>query len=258
MNRRTFIGLAGASTAAVATAGCLSGTLGSTGSGPEEMSVDDVENLNVETTDRNTIEVQGVGTVGTDPNSAELSVAVEAHDSDDATAVVGELATKSEQLVDALTEYGIPEDNVTTERYSLGEHSRRNRYEGEHRFRIQVENPDQVGEVIDLAADSGADELGRVSFTVTGDRREELYDEAVKRAVDDARSEAELFATAADVTLGDPVSIETSRSDFRPRRVGLTASDGAGGAPPTELEHGQVSVRATATIEYAFEASDGE
>ena len=64
MNRRTFIGLAGASTAAVATAGCLSGSLGSTGSGPEDMTVDDVENLNVETTDRNTIEVQGVGTVG--------------------------------------------------------------------------------------------------------------------------------------------------------------------------------------------------
>ncbi|PSQ38588.1 hypothetical protein BRD08_00865 [Halobacteriales archaeon SW_10_66_29] len=132
MNRRTFIGLAGASTAAVATAGCLSGTLGSTGSGPEEMSVDDVENLNVETTDRNTIEVQGVGAIGTEPNKAELSAAVEASDRENASNVVQELATGSEQLTQALEEYGIPAEDITTEWYSLGENSRKNRFEGEH------------------------------------------------------------------------------------------------------------------------------
>jgi len=259
MNRRTFIGLAGASTAAVATAGCLSGGLGSTGSGPQETTVDDVESLNVETTERNTIEVQGVGTVSTEPNKAELSVAVEAHDSDEASAVVEELATRSEQLTGALEEYGIPSEDITTERYSLGEHSRKNRYEGEHRFRVEVQDPDAVGEVIDLVADSAADEIRGVNFTITDDRRAELYDQAVERAVEDAREEAQLYATAADVSLGDPVSIETSRGGVRPHRaVELTAASGDAGAPTTELETGQVTVRATATIEYGFDAAGEE
>ena len=257
MNRRTFIGLAGASTAAVATAGCLSGSLGSTGSGPEDMTVDDVENLNVETTDRNTIEVQGVGAIGTEPNKAELSAAVEASDRENASNVVQELATGSEQLTGALEEYGIPAEDITTERYSLGEDSRDNQFEGEHRFRIEVQDPDSVGEVIDLVADSGADEIRRVNFTITDDKRSTLYDQAVERAVEDAREEAQLYATAADVSLGDPVSIETSQRNVSPYRAfNLSAASGDAGAPTTELETGQVTVTATATIEYEFTAGE--
>ncbi|PSP19866.1 SIMPL domain-containing protein [Halobacteriales archaeon QH_10_65_19] len=260
MNRRTFIGLAGASTATVATAGCLSAGLGSTGSQSEDVTLDDVENLNVETTDRNTIQVQGIGRVAAEPNSVTLSASIEAHDRDDASTVVEELATRSEQLIEDLTAYGIPEDSITTARYSLGEHSRRNRYEGEHRFSIEVDDPDNAGEVIDVAAGSEADQIGRVNFTVTGDKRDELYDEAVKRAVADAREEAELYAGAADVSLGDPVSIETTQRGVSPHAMSLsmTAGDAVGSAPPTELEQGQVSVSARATIEYGFDAGNGE
>jgi len=261
MNRRTFIGLAGASTAAVATAGCLSSGLGSTSSQPEDVTLDDVENLNVETTDRNTIQVQGVGSVAAEPNSATLSVSIEAHDRNDASNVVSELATRSEQLIDDLTAYGIPEDSITTSGYSLREDSRQNRYEGEHRFSIEVDDPDSVGEVIDVAADSEADQIGRVNFTITGDERDSLYDEAVERAVADAREEAELYAAAADVSLGDPVSVETAQRGVTPqvRRFEMTAGDGAGqSAPPTELEHGQVTVSARASIEYEFDARDSE
>lgn len=259
MNRRTFIGLAGASTAAVATAGCLSGGLGSTASGPEDVTLDDVENLNVAATDRNTIQVQGVGSVAADPNSATLSATIEAHDRDDASNVVAELATRSEQLIEDLTADGVPEDSITTSGYSLREDSRQNRYEGEHRFSIEVDDPDDVGEVIDVAADSEADQIRRVNFTITGDERDSLYDQAVERAVADAREEAELYTAAADVSLGDPVSIETTQRGVSPqvRRFEMAADSAGQSAPPTELEHGQVTVSARATIEYEFDAGDG-
>jgi uncharacterized protein YggE len=253
MNRRRFLSLAGASTATVATAGCL-GSLGGTSS-PESV---DVEDLNVEATDRNTIAVQGTGAVSTEPNSATLSVSVEATDREEASNVSDELARRTEQLIADLTEFGIPEDSITTAGYSLGEDSRSNRYEGEHRFRIEVDDPDQVGNVIDVAADSTADEIRRVNFTIDDEKQEELYDQAVERAVENAREEAELYTAAADVSLGDPVSIETSGSGVSPhrRRVFMSAGDAAESAPPTELERGQVTVSATATIEYEFDAGD--
>lgn len=259
MNRRKFIALTGASTAAIATAGCITGTIGNAGSTePDDVTLDEVEGLNVQATDRNTIQVNGSGTVTTDPDSAVLSVSIEGSDGEEASNVVDELATRSDQLTADLTAYGIPEDDITTTNYSLGEDSRSNHYEGEHQFRIQLDDSDEVGSVIDVAADSTADEIRRVNFTASDERREELRDQAVDRAVEDARAEAEQFAAAAGVSLGEPVSIETSDSGVSPysHRVYLTAESDAGAA--TELQRGQVTVSASVTIEYSFETADEE
>ena len=83
------------------------------------------------------------------------------------------------------------------------------------------------------------------------------YSCASLRASSTAREEAQLYATAADVSLGDPVSIETSQRNVSPHRAfELSATSGDAGAPTTELETGQVTVTATATIEYEFTAGE--
>ena len=252
MQRRHFIAVAGTGAAGVL-AGCSS-------IAGEQPTVEDVhvDELAVEQVERNTIRVTGTGSVETDPDEAGFSVSVEAHDRDDASAVIAELADRADRLRDALLDYGIPEDNITTERYSLREHSRRNRYEGEHRYAVEVDDPDAVGEVIDVCADAGADSIGRISFTISEARREELYDEAVESAVEDARTEAELYTEAAGQTLGDPVSIETTRTGHSPFRQGydMAVADDADAAAATRIDDGQVSVTAEVTIEYEFESAD--
>ena len=175
MIRREFIAAVG-----TGAAGLLAGCASIAGEEPADADVH-VEELAVERIERNTIRVTGSGSVETEPDEARFSVSVVAHDSDDASAVVEALADRAESVRDALVEYGIPEENVTTERYSLRENSRRNRYEGEHRYAVEVDDPDAVGEVIDVCVDAGADSIGRISFTISEERREELYDEAVER-----------------------------------------------------------------------------
>ena len=243
MKRRTF--LAGAGLGLVsATAGCLS-------SDPDSVNVD---NLDVEQTDRKTITVTGSGVVETDPDEARFSVSVEAQDRDDAAVVVEELAAKGQELLTALEEYGIPEDNITTSRYRLRESSRRNRYEGVHQYSVTVDDPDAVGEVIDVAVDAGADSIGSVNFALSEDKQDDLYDEAVQKAVDDARNEAELFTTAEGVTLGDAVSIESTQHGHSPFRAEFDmAMTEADDSAPTEIEAGAVTVSAEATIEYEFD-----
>lgn len=258
MKRRQVLALAGAG-AAGAVAGCLSAGGSepeSDDSEPGELTVEEVDELTVEQTGERTLEVSGTGGVETEPNAATLSVAVEATDRDSASAVVEELAERSDRLVDDLTAAGIPEDDITTARYSLRESSRRNQYEGEHRFTVELDDPDAAGETIDLVADSAADEIRGVEFTVTEQRREELYDDAVERAVDGAREEAELYAAAADVALGEPVSIETTDARVSPysRSFNLEATDDA--APTTDIQQGEVTVTAHVTIEYEFHTGD--
>ena len=250
MKRRTVIAAAG-----TGAAGLLAGCASIAG---EEPGVEDVhvEELAVEQTERNTIRVTGAGSVETDPDQAGFSVSVAAHDRDDASAVIEELAERADRLRKALLEYGIPEDNITTERYSLREHSRRNRYEGEHRYAVEVDDPDTVGEVIDVCADAGADSVSRISFTISEERREELYDEAVEKAVEDARTEAELYTEAAGQTLGEPTSIETTETGHSPFRqeYDMAVAEDTDGAPATQIDEGQVSVTAQVTIEYEFDA----
>ena len=253
MKRRTLIATAG--TGAV---GLLAGCTSIAG---EEPAVEDihVDELAVEQVERNTIRVTGTGSVETDPDEASFTVSIEASDRDDASAVIAELAERADQLREALLDYGVPEENITTERYSLREHSRRNRYEGEHRYAVEVDDPVAVGEVIDVCADAGADSVGRISFGISEARREDLYDEAVANAVEDARTEAELYTEAAGQTLGEPTSIETMSTGHSPIRRGydMAVAEEADDAPATRIDEGQVSVTAQVTIEYEFEPADG-
>jgi len=249
MQRRTLLKVAG-----VGAVGALAGCVSARGSTDDDETVS-VENLQVEETDRATITVGGTGVVEADPDMATLSVSIEAHDSDDADVVVEELAERSDELIAALTDAGLSEDDITTERYSLRKHSRNNRYEGEHRYAVTVDEPDDVGEIVDVAADAGADDIGRIDFGLTEETREELYDEAVERAVEDARAEAERYTTAADRSLGDVVSIDVSDRGVSPlsRSFTLEMADADDAEPATELQQGEASVTARATIEYEID-----
>ena len=252
MIRREFIAAVG-----TGAAGLLAGCASIAGEEPADADVH-VEELAVERIERNTIRVTGSGSVETEPDEARFSVSVVAHDSDDASAVVEALADRAESVRDALVEYGIPEENVTTERYSLRENSRRNRYEGEHRYAVEVDDPDAVGAVIDVCVDAGADSIGRISFTISEERREELYDEAVVDAVEDARTEAELYTEAADQTLGEPTSIETTGTSHSPfqQQYDVAVAEEVDDAPPTQIDEGQVTVTAEVMIEYEFDPED--
>lgn len=241
MNRRKFLSGIGLLTIPSVT-GCLSAAEPQT-----------IENLNIHETDRKTIRVTGNGVVNTAPDAAELTVSVERSDPDSASTVVEELATASQELLDALLEFGIPDENITTARYSLRENSRSRRIEGEHRYLIELNDPDSTGEVIDVAVEAGADSIGRINFTLSEDRKAELYDEAVNRAVSDASREATLYTEATGQSLQEPVSIDTTQTGFSPFSIryslsSLDASDDVG----TTIESGDVAVTAQVEIEYEF------
>jgi|APHM01.1.fsa_nt_gi Uncharacterized conserved protein len=241
MNRRTALAALGGGTV-TALAGPLS-TATAQSSPAAESSPD------------RTVRVTGTGSVETDPDKAVVTVAVEATDRDDASAVVSELATDSESLRNALLEYGISEDDITTERYSLRHDDRGNRYEGEHRFRVAVNDPDAAGEIVDRSIDAGADSVGHIEFTISEDRRKDLYDDAVDRAVVDAQQEADLYTDAAGGTRGEPIRIETTQTGHRPFRqeVDMTAEAAVEDSAATRIEQGDVAVTAEVDIVYGFQ-----
>jgi uncharacterized protein YggE len=117
------------------------------------------------------------------------------------------------KLMQALKGAGIEAKDIQTSRLSLQPQSAPNRsgpsaivgYRASNRVTIRVRDVTKVANVIDTLVAAGANDIGGISFMVS--QASKLLDEAREQAVADARRKAEIYAKAAGVTLGAPLSI---------------------------------------------------
>ncbi len=208
-------------------------------------------------TDNQTISVTGSGEIDAQPDAAEVRLSVRAT-ADSAGSVSSQLASDAERLRSSLTEFGIASENIRTERYYVREDPRtrerpnETRYAGEHSFEVTVEDVDQVGALIDVATDGGADDVNGVSYTLSEDRRETIRNDAIRSAIDNARSDASVIADATDLTVTGVSAASTQQSSVVPYRAAFEAADGGDGG--TTIEPRDVTV--TATVHVTFSATD--
>ncbi|TKX73838.1 DUF541 domain-containing protein [Halorubrum sp. GN11_10-6_MGM] len=242
MNRRltALIGIA----ALVALAGCagLAGTATPTGGDDAQL--------------ERSIEVTAGGEATSAPDRATLRVAVTAT-GDDAGAVRDELATGESDLHAALTDWGLDEDAIRTERYDVRESyetrddPNRTRYEGIHQYAIELDDVDAVGEVIDVAVDAGADQVQRIQFGLSEERERELREEAITAAMANADDDAAVLANASDLEVVGVYEASTAQSGTSPFVTErYMAADGGDAAASTSVQTGDVTVRVTVNVVY--------
>ena len=266
MNRRALI-VASGGIAASALSGCLGLGDGTAGAAAQEGSP------TVEERSDRTIVVSNAGRVQGEPDLALLDVGVEAS-GDSAGAVRSELATRAEELRTALLEFGLDEDAVTTSNFYISDRVDRRRmeeegvrpdspeadvyvyYEGTHSFSVEVAAIDDVGAVIDAAVDGGADRVGRVTFTLSEERRTELREEALRKAIRGARAEAEAIADEVGTSIAETTVVDASDGRVSPvhRDVSFeaaaSATETAGDGAATGVQPGDVTVTADVRIQY--------
>jgi uncharacterized protein YggE len=116
-------------------------------------------------------------------------------------------------------------------------------YRASNRVTIRLRDVNKVAGIIDTLVAAGANDIGGINFMVAEPSK--LLDDARTQAVADARRKAEIYATAAGVTLGAPLSISEEGGGapapmpFR-KMAGVAAS--APIAPGEETLHVTVSV----------------
>lgn len=217
--------------------------------------------------------VSNSGEAEGEPDLAVLEVAVQST-GDDPGAVRDDLATRADDLRAALLEHGVEEEDITTRRFSI--HDRIDRaameadgveprsrgdveeyvyYEGTHSYSVETEDVDGVGGLIDAAVEGGADTVGRVTFTLSDERRATLREQALRRAIQDAREEAEAIAGEVGASVAEATVVDASDGRVSPvrRDIGY-AGDGGAPAPTPEpttgLEPGDVTVTADVRVRY--------
>lgn len=211
------------------------------------------ETAPAETTPPAVISVTGEATVSVAPDVAQIDAGVTSEAKTAREASDANNAAMGKVLL-ALKGAGVEESDYQTSRLSLQPQSAPNRsgpssivgYRASNRVTIRLRDVTKVASVIDTLVGAGANEIGGISFTVS--RASKLLDEAREQAVADARRKAEIYAKAAGVTLGVPLSLseEGAPGPIPYRRVA------AGFAAATPVAQGEETLRVTVSVSWAI------
>lgn len=214
----------------------------------------------LESGDDRVIHVTGTGTVTTSPDQAEISLAVETEHTDVQTAQAQNAARMTE-VINALTAAGIPEDNLSTTGYSIYPvyddepvssirwNENIKYYRVSNTLLVSLDEIDRVGEVIDLAVANGADRVNYLSFGLSDQKSADLRSEALARAVQNARSDADAVTTAMGLAIAGVKEIQVGGPVY-PVRYTEAAGYEMPQAVPTPIEPTDVDVTATVSITY--------
>lgn len=203
-----------------------------------------------------TISVGATAEVSAPPDLALVRVAVVAT-GPDAESVRSRVAANASRMREALRDTGIPDDQIHTTSFHL--HAIRDRteegreiveYRAEQSFEIET-SVDGAGTVIDTAVMNGANQVDGVQFTLTDETRRNLRQEALDQAVRNARSDADVIASASGIEIVGTQSVSTGHVGVQPFERHF--ADGNGGGGGIEVDPGPVTVSATVSVTYRAE-----
>jgi uncharacterized protein YggE len=201
------------------------------------------------------ISVTGQATISVAPDQAQIDSGVTTEAKTAREASDSNNAAMGKVLL-ALKGAGIEEKDFQTSRLSLQPQNAVNRpgppaivgYRASNRVTIRLRDVTKVANVIDTLVSAGANEIGGINFTVS--QSSKLLDDARDQAVADARRKAEIYAKAAGVTLGAPISISEDGAPapmFRSRMV-------AGMAAP--VAQGEETLSVTVSVSWAIKPKE--
>jgi uncharacterized protein YggE len=159
----------------------------------------------------------------------------------------------------ALKGAGIDEKDFQTSRLSLQPQYPPNRtgpsaivgYRASNRVTIRLREVTKVANVIDTLVSAGANDIGGINFTVSNASK--LLDEAREQALADARRKADIYAKAAGVTLGAPLSISEESS---PGPTPFRARVAAGMAVSAPVAQGEETLSVTVSVSWAIKPKE--
>lgn len=203
------------------------------------------------------IDVSGEATISVAPDRASIEggVTSEAKTAKEASAVNNDAMGK---VLLALKGSGIEDRDVQTARLSLSPvYTSKTGYSGpgtisgyraSNHVTVRLRDVSKVAAVIDTLVSSGANEIGGINFSV--EAASKLLDEARAKAIADARRKAEIYASAAGVTLGAPISISENGNSAAPiayrRMAAAPMSDGA------PVAQGEETLRVNVSVSFAI------
>jgi hypothetical protein len=193
------------------------------------------------------ITVTGNGSVNATPNQASFAFGVTTNAATAAQAL-SRNASQARAIIDALKKAGVASADIQTTQVSLwpqtsSDGSRVTGYQASNSVQVKAAIG-QSGALVDAAVGAGANNVDGPNLD-TADKSS-LYDQALKRALDEAKGKAQAIATAAGLTLGSIAKVQEG-GDAAPMPLFAAAKEASGSVP---IEAGTQQIQASVTVTY--------
>ncbi|MBX9927382.1 MAG: SIMPL domain-containing protein [Gemmatimonadaceae bacterium] len=191
------------------------------------------------------------------PDRASITFAVETRGA--SAAVAGSSnARRAKAVIDTLRSLGVLADEITTQGVQIGaEYAYEPRsaprvtgYVARNAVTIEAKNLELVGRLIDAALGAQANNVGGLRFYASND--EAMRRQALAKAVERARLDAEAMAKAAGGTLGSLIELSNSEGFVRPMFESEMKVFAARADVATPVQSGTLKVEATVTARWGF------
>lgn len=205
-----------------------------------------------------TVQVSGTAEVEVDPDRARVLFSVET-EAETAEGASSRNAERMDAVLSALRQTEMPGLQLETRGYSLQPRYRRpdsddapeiDGFRASNMVEATISAPDSVGALVDAAIEAGANQVASLSFLASD--TEEARLQALRQAVERARTEAEAIAGALGMSLGRALEV-TGGADSPPGPVAVRMEAlGSFQSSPTPVEPGSQTVSASVTVRYAL------
>jgi uncharacterized protein YggE len=198
--------------------------------------------------DPHAIVVSGSATIATDPDAATVRLGV-VRQASSAESAQQQANTAAKQILSAVGKLGIPAQRIRTSRLTLTPNYQREQqrivsYSASNIITIELDDLSRIGPAIDAGLKAGANQLEGVDFRLKDDAT--VREQALRRAVMEARGKAEAIAGALGVKLMQVIEVVENGVSLVPRAEFSRATLAA----DTPVSPGQLDVTASVTIKY--------
>lgn len=170
------------------------------------------------TVEASVINAVGTGKITTAPDELEVGFSVITQGKD--KNVQQENAKKVQKVIDALLNIGLTKEEMETKSVNFRPLTRWDEKAGEQIIGYQAENTinikthqvDLAGKISDTAVENGASMVGNMAFNLSDEGKEKLLEQAIEKAVLDAKKQAEAAAKASGVSIAGIKEINVQKS----------------------------------------------
>ena len=205
------------------------------------------------------LSVTGTGVANLAPDIAYVNIGVHT-DKLTAAEAVAENNAQTQQVIQALTDFGIDPKDIRTTNFSIypmdkydpstGQPTGERTYVVDNTVTVTVRDLDTLGDLLDTVVQAGANTVNSVQFDVAD--KDKALAPARDAAVKDANAKAQELAASAGVQLGELISVSYTDTPVYPVFDGRGGGGAAAEASAVPIQPGQLTFTVTVNETYAI------
>ena len=206
-----------------------------------------------------TLNVTGSGQANLVPDIAYIYVGVHT-EKPSASEAVSENNTQTQQMIQALRDFGIDAKDIRTTNFSIwpmdkydpstGMPSGEKVYAVDNTVYVTVRDLDTLGDLLDTVIAAGANTVNSIQFDVAD--KAKALEQARADAVKNAEAQAQALASAAGVTLGEIQALSFFDNQVYPVMDGRGAGGNAVAEAAVPIQPGQLTFTVSVSVTYAI------